>query len=371
MADFNSDKIDLFKDFSPSTKENWENLALADLGPEKDLSDISWKLRGLGHIHPLYTRQEVDHGSTEPLPINRKWALCEPVIDTNLADAISSIQKAANGGADACLISQNIPTRNEEDLLKLTAVAEKSNIRLIIEMDGTTDVTQIKTADSELLTFLLDPYSDGSLVNKSTATAETLFDVDGAAYCEKSASIPHQLAVSLSMASEILLATELKGAESIQFRIKTSPLYFPEIAKIRALRILWHNLLDSYHLKNKPGVRIFSEIEQDPAAETPYNNLILSVSKAMCAVLGGADMILIHPFDASLQFSRRITRNIQHILRDEAHFGKVADPAAGSYYIEKLTDEIAEKAWKIFGQIENNSGFSSSLKNGLIPEELT
>lgn len=371
MADFNSHKADLFKDFSPSVKEDWENLALADLGPEKDLSDISWKLRSLGHILPFYTRQEVDHGSTEPLPSNRKWVLCEPVIYTNLADAISSIQAAVNGGADTCLISKNVSVKTEDYLQKLTAVAERSNIRLIFEIDGAGNVGLNNRTDSKLITFLLDPFSEGSIVDTSTASAETLFDINGVAYCEKSASIPHQLAVSLAMASEILLATDLKGAESIQFRIKTSPLYFPEIAKLRALRILWHNLLDGYNLKNKPGALIFSEVEENPAADSPYNNLIISVSKAMSAVLGGADMILIHPFDASLQFSRRITRNIQHILRDEAHFGKVSDPAAGSYYIEKLTDEIAEKAWEIFGQIENNGGFSSSLKNGLIPEELT
>jgi methylmalonyl-CoA mutase len=95
----------------------------------------------------------------------------------------------------------------------------------------------------------------------------------------------------------------------------------------------------------------------------------------MSAILGGADSLTVEPFDIVFrhpdEFSERIARNQQLILKEEAYFDKVADPAAGSYYIENLTSLIAENAWKLFLEIEDQGGFLSCLKSGLIQRKLS
>ena len=99
-------------------------------------------------------------------------------------------------------------------------------------------------------------------------------------------------------------------------------------------------------------------------------NMLKTQTEAMSAVLGGADSLTVEPCDIIFrqpdEFSERIARNQQLILKEEAYFDKVADPGAGSYYIEKLTYLIAESAWKLFLEIEKNGGFLESLKNGFV-----
>ena len=100
----------------------------------------------------------------------------------------------------------------------------------------------------------------------------------------------------------------------------------------------------------------------------PYVNLLRTQTEAMSAILGGTDSLTVDPFDMVFrkpdEFSERIARNQQLILKEEAYFDKVADPAGGSWYIEKLTHLIAENAWKLFVEIENLGGFLASLKSG-------
>jgi methylmalonyl-CoA mutase len=102
--------------------------------------------------------------------------------------------------------------------------------------------------------------------------------------------------------------------------------------------------------------------------------MLRTQTEAMSAILGGTDSLTIEPFDIVFrhpdEFSERIARNQQLILKEEAYFDKVADPAAGSYYIENLTSLIAESAWKLFLEIEDQGGFLSCLKSGLIQRKL-
>ena len=107
----------------------------------------------------------------------------------------------------------------------------------------------------------------------------------------------------------------------------------------------------------------------------PYVNLLRTQTEAMSAILGGTDSLTVEPFDIVFrnpdEFSERIARNQQLILKEEAYFDKVADPAAGSYYIENLTNLIAENAWKVFLEIEDKGGFLSCLKSGFIQKKLS
>ncbi|MBK9488574.1 MAG: hypothetical protein IPO07_07135 [Haliscomenobacter sp.] len=130
-----------------------------------------------------------------------------------------------------------------------------------------------------------------------------------------------------------------------------------EIAKLRALRLLWQNVLKAYGVQTS-ALEIAAHFAPASQDEHPNTNLIRAATQAMSAVIGGANQLYVLPSNASLHesptpFTRRIARNVQHLLRLESHLDKVIDPAAGSYYIEKLTEELAHKAWAIFQQNGN------------------
>ena len=106
----------------------------------------------------------------------------------------------------------------------------------------------------------------------------------------------------------------------------------------------------------------------------PYVNMLRATTEAMSSIIGGCDMLSVLPFDypygKTTEFSQRIARNVQIILREEAYFDRVSDPAAGSYYIETLTDSMGEKAWVLFSEVESKGGFSLSFESGWIQDRI-
>ncbi len=146
--------------------------------------------------------------------------------------------------------------------------------------------------------------------------------------------------------------------------------YFFEIAKYRAVRILWTQLLKAY---NKEQTKLDLRAENSIRTSTlydPYVNILRNTSQCMSAALGGANTINVNSFNAAYikedDFGQRIARNISLILKEESHFNKVNDPSAGSYYIEYLTNELSENAWKLFQEIEANGGWLKNVKTNTI-----
>jgi len=163
----------------------------------------------------------------------------------------------------------------------------------------------------------------------------------------------------------------------IQFTFGTSTNYFMEIAKYRAARILITSVAKEYGIDSE-------NIEINIAAETstfyhtkndPYVNLLRSTTQTFSAILGGVNNITTSTFDEEIRipdnFSRRIARNTQTILREESHLDQVIDAAGGSYYIETLTDQLAKEAWQNFKKIENNGGIFEELKTGTIQNSIS
>jgi methylmalonyl-CoA mutase len=152
--------------------------------------------------------------------------------------------------------------------------------------------------------------------------------------------------------------------------------YFAEIAKIRALRILWQRLLLHYSISDI-GYPIFIHAQTSTfydATATPYTNFLRATTEAMAAVIGGCDALTIHPYDAVFsepdEFSSRIARNISILLKEEAHLDKTLDPSAGSYYLETLTNQLVESAWTLFLEVEKQGGLSKAFESGFIREEI-
>ena len=191
-----------------------------------------------------------------------------------------------------------------------------------------------------------------------------------------------ELAFSLSMAVDYLSQLTDRGlsaddtASVMRFSFGIGTGYFMEIAKLRAARILWSLITDSYNIGRIAGrmqIHSVTKVWKDTVKD-PYINMLRTQTEAMSAVLGGTDSLTVNPFDIASgetgEFAERIARNQQLILREEAYFDKVTDPSSGSYYIENLTALVAENSWKLFLEIENNGGFLSALNSGFITEKM-
>jgi methylmalonyl-CoA mutase len=195
--------------------------------------------------------------------------------------------------------------------------------------------------------------------------------------------IVQELAFGLSMGSEYMSQLTERGlsacfsASKIRFSFGTGSNYFMEIAKLRAARLLWSVVVNGFQPACSETIKMDIHCVTGRWNKTvydPYVNMLRTQTEAMSAILGGSDSLTVEPFDIVFrqpdEFSERIARNQQLILKEEAYFDKVADPAAGSYYIESLTALIAENAWKLFLEIDTHGGFLASLKTRLIQNKL-
>lgn len=187
-----------------------------------------------------------------------------------------------------------------------------------------------------------------------------------------------ELALAVAMAVEYIDQLTARGidpdtaARAIRFSFGIGPSYFLEIARLRAARLLWAVVCRKFGVTDDFSARmeIHSETVTNTDTGDPFMNVIGSQTAAMSAVLGGTDSLTVHPVEfkngMTGDFPERIARNQQLLLKEEAFFDRVADPSAGSYYIETVTSQVAENAWNIFLQIEKKGGFLQALNSGMI-----
>lgn len=210
-----------------------------------------------------------------------------------------------------------------------------------------------------------------------------IMSVHGNYFRRSGSKFVQELGFSMALANEYLTEMDDHGFSADQttgsmvFNFAIGSNYFLELAKIRAARLLWSRILESYPGVTLESAQMHIHVETSTWNKTiydPYVNLLRTTTEAMSAVLGGVDSLTIHPFDKSFKvpdaFSERLARNQQIILREEAHFDKVVDPGGGSYYIEMLTDSIAAEAWKLFQEVEKRGGYTEAFIEGFIQNEI-
>ena len=202
------------------------------------------------------------------------------------------------------------------------------------------------------------------------------------AYCAQ------ELAYALAWGAEYMtMLTEAgvpnyKAANAIRFNMGIGGNYFMEIAKFRAARLLWAKIVEAYKaplftaaLKEAAKMNVSAETSRfNMTVFDAYVNLLRSQTETMSAAIAGVDEIVVTPFDVTFEqpteFAERIARNQQLLLKEEAHFDKVVDPAAGSFYIENLTHAIAEEAWKQFLAIQEQGGMYEMVAAGKVQEAM-
>ena len=167
------------------------------------------------------------------------------------------------------------------------------------------------------------------------------------------------------------------AAKSIKFNMGISENYFMELAKFRTARLLWAQIVKQYEPKCDCACKMVVNAVTSTYNQTlfdSYVNLLRSQTEAMSAALAGIHSMVVVPFDVTYEvptdFSERIARNQQLLLKEECHFNKVVDPGAGSYYIEHLTNSLAAEGWKIFLRVEEEGGFLEAIKKGTVQDDI-
>ncbi len=160
------------------------------------------------------------------------------------------------------------------------------------------------------------------------------------------------------------------AARQMSMEFSVGSRFFMEIAKLRAARLLWSRVVEAFGGDEENG-RTHIHVRTSSRNQTKYDpwvNMLRTTTETFCAAVAGAESIDASPFDEAVreadEFSARIARNTQVILREEANLGRVVDPAGGSWYVEWLTDQLARKSWDLFREIEKKGGMSAALQGG-------
>lgn len=202
-------------------------------------------------------------------------------------------------------------------------------------------------------------------------------------FSEAGATIVQELGFALAEGVEMLAQFTERGlapddaAQALAFSFAIGPLYFREIAKLRAARTLWAQVVESFHPASADAARMTIYARTAHWTKTIYDshvNLLRATTEAMAAAIGGADAIQVEPFDAPYrepgERSHRLARNTQLILKQEAWLDRSVDPAGGAYYLEVLTDSLAREAWALLQRIEAAGGFLQYSAAGELEREI-
>lgn len=195
---------------------------------------------------------------------------------------------------------------------------------------------------------------------------------------EAGATLVQELAFTLADGREYVRAAINKGLDVDEFAGRLSFFFaigmnfFMEAAKLRAARLLWTRIMEEFAPKKASSLMLRTHCQTSGVSlqeQDPYNNIIRTAFEAMSAVLGGTQSLHTNSFDEAIalptEFSSRIARNTQLILQHETGVTKVVDPLAGSYYVESLTNELAEKAWALIEEVEALGGMTKAVNEGL------
>jgi methylmalonyl-CoA mutase len=195
---------------------------------------------------------------------------------------------------------------------------------------------------------------------------------------EAGATADQELAFTIADGLEYVRAVLDRGLDIDRFASRLSFFFaigmnfFMEVAKLRAARLLWHRVISQFDPQDPRSAMLRTHCQTSGVSLTeqdPYNNVVRTAVEAMAAVLGGTQSLHTNSFDEALglptDFSARIARNTQLILAEETGIPKVVDPLAGSYYVEALTNELAEKAWALIEEVESLGGMTKAVASGM------
>lgn len=365
---------DLFEQFQPVTAKQWKQKIQAELKGEDYNKSLFWKSEEGIDVAPFYhSDNKITAKSIAPI---QPWKICQTIEVNNETNANELAKNALGKGVESIFFS-----------LKTTAIS----VRKLL--NGLSDVTIHLKSDcwtSELISQLdafsntvlhIDPIGNFAKTGNWSVTQEDDFlllnlsnkksiSVDISIYQNAGANIVQQLAYGLGHTHEYLVQ---KHKKKFVFNVSVGANYFFEIAKLRALRWLFETISTQYQAETNCSI-IATPTFRNKTIYDYNTNTLRSTTEYMSAILGGADTIATLPYDWVFNhpnpFSDQLSVNQLLILKNESYFGKVSNPAEGAYYIESLTEQLANKALLLFKETEILGGFLKQLKKGNIQQKI-
>ncbi len=409
----------LFQEFPPVETSKWEAAIEKDLKGADYEKRLIWKSPDQIPVKPYYRSSDLETlpeaANPGEFPFTRGnsvdtngWSIRQEVVFETVEQCAQKIRHKGNRGVNAIELRGEFSQKELVNLLAelqdLKPEIHYHDVQAELVLAAYNEVVNTSGWKAEDLVGSLgvDPLGEFILTGRLDNEEEQFDQV--AKYLEAAANFPNlkvivihgthfhnagsnaiqALAFSLAMANEYIDAMIDRGisielmAEKMSFSLAVAANYFFELAKFRSCRSLWALLVDAYEPKDLKACQAYIHAESSRWNKTVYDphvNLLRTTTEAMSAVIGGIDSLTIHPFDKNYaeanEFSERLARNQQLLLRDEAYLDKVIDPAAGSYYIENLTDTLTQSAWKLFQEVEGKGGFIDSFLEGFVQDAIT
>ena len=378
----------LFNEFPDVSAKAWKQKIQADLKGADYNETLIWNTNDGIDVKPFYHPETVE--SLNNNTNLNAWNICQTIFVDNVAISNKIAIDALSRGAESIKFIIPVKTISITDLLH--DVKANSIYFECLFLDSDFNESLYNTLDNQSTYLNTDIIAnlarngnwyynlkDDHFKFTNSVKSTSQFSIDSSLYQNAGANTIQQLAYSLAHCNEYLnhLYTDQllnsKRSLTITFNVSVGSNYFFEIAKIRALKALVATLANEY------AVEIHTNIFATPTRRNKtiydYNtNMLRSTTECMSAILGGADTICNLPYDAiyhkNNEFGDRISRNQLLILKHESYFDMVNNPSDGTYYIETLTKQLAEKALDIFKDIEAHGGFLSQLKEGIIQRKI-
>ena len=421
----NTEKAKLFAEFPPVSTEQWEAVITTDLKGADYERKLVWRTAEGFNVRPYYRAENLEGvdflgseaGEFPYVRGTRKsndWAIHQTVSVTCPKAANEEALKLLNSGVNSlgfcfpeAATAEAIDTLLEGIYLPAVELTFCGK-----NFVPTADLIMAKVEslglekDQVKINFIFDPivkdlstkgiyccgdaegtacYEAVAAMIKKTADYKYIrvVNVSGATFSNAGSTIVEELAFSLAAGHDYLVKLTEMGlpidlvARKVRFTFAVTANYFMEIAKFRAARMLWANIVKGYNPEKECSCKMMAHAVTSTWNQTaydPYVNMLRGTTEAMSATLGGVHSLEVLPFDYAFEqpteFSKRIARNVELLLKHESHFDQVIDPAGGSYYIENLTKNIAEQAWKLFLEVEDKGGYVEAYKAGFIVDRV-
>lgn len=408
----------LFDQFPPVSTEEWKAKVEADLKGAPFDKKLVWRTNEGFNVQPMYRAEDIASlNTTDSLPgeypfvrgtrvendwLTRQEIVAETAKEANekaldvltkgvtslgfkVKEATSEELQTLLAGIDVAAVELNFSTciKKAETFATVLAAYLKEN-GLEAQFRGSIDFNPLKKALKHGVAFNGDAVAIAKNILEAVKDVPALkvLSVNSVMLSNAGSYIFQELGYAMAWGAEWLTLLTDAGVDAatvasrIKFNMGVSSDYFMELAKFRAARMLWAQIVKQYGVEDEACKMTVHAITSS-YNQTIYDahvNLLRSQTETMSAALAGVDSITTVPFDNAYQtpddFSERIARNQQFLLKEESHLDKVVDPAGGSYYVETLTVSIAAEAWKLFLSVEENGGFFAMVGNGEIQKAI-
>lgn len=380
----------LFSEFPPVSAKAWKQKIQADLKGADYQKTLIWNsLDGIA-VKPFYHQDFFKQGDAATPSYPKKWEITQNIFIDDISIAVNLAKLANNEGVETILFQAKKPFNVESLASKLNLNKNKIICNFsFLDASFTEKCVTTFSNNKKNLIICTDPVNEFAasgnwFINQTKdfenwlkiyAQTKTIA-VNMGLYQNAGATHIQQLAYALGHLNEyfnFVSENKLETPTQVIFQVAIGSNYFFEIAKQRALRLLYKTIASAYNFNTNCTI-IASPSKRNKTIYDYNTNMLRTTTECMSAVLGGANFVCNTPYDVlfhkSNYFGERIARNQLLILKEESYFEFDKNPTEGAYYIEALQQQMAEHALTLFKEIEKGGGFINQLMNGKIQKKI-